>query len=84
MTGIALSASLLEELKLNRGQLPIEVICGDLMHLFEWVAPRSIAVAVCMGDTLTQLESLTTVDRLFAAVAAALIPGGRLGLSWRD
>jgi SAM-dependent methyltransferase len=45
--------------------------------------PGSVAVAVCMGDTLLHLSSADAVTDMFTAVARALQPGGALLLTYR-
>jgi SAM-dependent methyltransferase len=44
----------------------------------------SVAVVVCMGDSLLHLASADAVDELIAAVARALRPGGTVVLTYRD
>jgi SAM-dependent methyltransferase len=44
----------------------------------------SVAVVVCMGDTLLHLASADAVAALFAQVARVLRPGGVLVLTYRD
>ncbi|MFJ9840228.1 class I SAM-dependent methyltransferase [Kitasatospora sp. NPDC101155] len=46
--------------------------------------PGSVAAVVCMGDTLTHLPSRADVAALLRGAAAALAPGGRLVLTFRD
>jgi hypothetical protein len=43
-----------------------------------------VDVVLCMGDTLTHLESLESVERLFDAVAGVLSPGGIFVATFRD
>ena len=43
-----------------------------------------IELVVCMGDTLTHLETLTKVKALLQQVSTGLAPGGRLILSFRN
>jgi SAM-dependent methyltransferase len=45
---------------------------------------NSVAVAVCMGDTLLHLATADAVAALFVEVARALRPGGMLVLTYRD
>jgi SAM-dependent methyltransferase len=78
-----LSARLLGELKNNAPHLPIATICDDITHFSNYVR-GNIDLVVCMGDTLTHLETLTKVGALLQQVYAGLAPGGRLILSFRN
>jgi SAM-dependent methyltransferase len=76
--------SLLNELQSHSGTLPIETVCGDMRELGRLAAPGTVAVVVCMGDTLTHLDSRRDVSRLFADAYNVLAPGGLLVLTFRD
>ena len=78
-----LSARLLAQLKENAKKLPIESICDDLSNFTDYDR-GSIELCVCMGDTLTHLESLKKVQALFDKVYSAVESGGRLVLSFRN
>ena len=78
------SAALLDELAANAKDLPIERVHGDIRDLKTFVAPESASAIVCMGDTLTHLDSLNEVSRLLADAHQALKPGGVLALTFRD
>jgi SAM-dependent methyltransferase len=83
---VDLSRTLLAELKSRAVPFPAirgvyADICAGLDHIAE---PRTIATAVCMGDTLPHLPDAGAVRRLFDDVANALTPGGLFILSFRD
>lgn len=78
------SAVLLDELAANAKDLPIERVHGDIRHLKTFTAPESASAIVCMGDTLTHLDSLEDVSQLLADAHQALKPGGILALTFRD
>jgi len=81
------SHELLTELEARRQkspELPIHTRAADMLTLCNVVAPGSVAVAVCIGDTLTHLPSLEDVRHLFSAVATVLVRGGIFILTWRD
>lgn len=78
------SEILLKELAENARDLPIERVQGDIRHLKKFTAPESASAIVCMGDTLTHLESLEDVSQLLADAHTALKPGGVLALTFRD
>ena len=78
------SEILLSELANNAKDLPVERVHGDIRNLKKITAPESASAIVCMGDTLTHLESLGDVSQLLADAHAALKPGGILALTFRD
>lgn len=78
------SRKLLDELASHKGAHPIEVTQADLRDLGRLVAPGSAELIVCMGDTLTHLDSRADVAELFASARDALVPGGLLILTFRD
>jgi 2-polyprenyl-3-methyl-5-hydroxy-6-metoxy-1,4-benzoquinol methylase len=45
------SAKLLEELRCNCADLPVEAIQSDMLDISQHVAPGAADVVVCMGDT---------------------------------
>jgi SAM-dependent methyltransferase len=83
VTAIDFSAQLLAELGRNSRSLPVETVEDDIRNVskYSYLKPELI---VCMGDTLTHLESADEVERLVNDCAAMLQPGGRLVLSFRD
>jgi len=83
VVAIDLSSKLLAELKTAAAQFQIETACDDLLNFTDY-AHRSIELVVCMGDTLTHLESLQKVQALFGKVYSALETDGRLILSFRN
>ncbi len=80
------SADLLRELQGNAAGCGASVrpLTADLRTLPKLVAPGTIAVAVCMGDTLTHLDSKDDALRLFRDVWQALEGGGTFVISYRD
>lgn len=80
---IDLSSKLLAELVRNQGDLPISTINDDLNH-FHRHCLEQVELVVCMGDTLTHLESKGRVMQLFADIFSQLEPGGRFVLTYRD
>jgi 2-polyprenyl-3-methyl-5-hydroxy-6-metoxy-1,4-benzoquinol methylase len=78
-----MSAKLLAQLRENAKALPIETICDDLLNFTDYDRGR-IELVVCMGDTLTHLESLKKVQTLFDKVYSAVESAGRLVLSFRN
>ncbi len=83
VTAIDTSAVLLAELDARKGALSVETRVASIEDLRSVVVP-GFALAVCMGDTLTHLESKDAVCRLFDDLARLLLPGGRLVLTFRE
>jgi 2-polyprenyl-3-methyl-5-hydroxy-6-metoxy-1,4-benzoquinol methylase len=74
---------LLDELNSRRGSLPIAIHHADILD-FRRFLPEQAQVIVCMGDTLTHLPALSTVELLLAGAAAALPRGGVFATTFRD
>ena len=77
------SQGLLAELRDRARGLPVEAIAGDIRDVAKLV-PTALELAVCMGDTLSHLECEADLTRVFDGVAARLVAGGRLVLTFRD
>lgn len=75
--------SLLDELKVRAGTLPISTILGEIRNPRHWNGHYP-SIIVCMGDTLTHLSSIEEVRQLIMQSADELEPGGKLVLSFRD
>lgn len=74
---------LLQELRSRAGSLAVRTVNADLLAFRTYVA-QPADVILCMGDTLTHLSDAASVESLFAAVAAALVPGGLFVATFRD
>ncbi|HEX7180211.1 MAG TPA: class I SAM-dependent methyltransferase [Thermoanaerobaculia bacterium] len=83
VTAVDLCAPLLVELQEKAGALPIRTVHEDLLSFLQRCTDPA-DVVVCMGDTLTHLDSLATVEELIAESARRLAPGGLLALTFRD
>lgn len=83
VVAVDLSSRLLKELKDNAPHLPIAAICDNLLNFSNYVR-GNIELVVCMGDTLTHLEVLQNVEALLQQAYVALMPEGRLILSFRN
>jgi 2-polyprenyl-3-methyl-5-hydroxy-6-metoxy-1,4-benzoquinol methylase len=83
VTAIDSSVELLRTLTELRCDLPVRAIHDDLLafpsHITE--APSAI---LCMGDTITHLPELGTVENLIERASVALPPGGIFVVSFRD
>jgi hypothetical protein len=82
---IAIDSSrvLLDVLAKHAGDLAVRPIEGDL-RTFDQHVPRNPSLFLCMGDTLTHLPDLASVESLLRNVRAHMTPGARLVLSFRD
>lgn len=78
-----LSGTLLDELKKNCGRLHITAIKDDILNFADH-CPESVGLCVCMGDTLTHLDSFEKVNSLFTDVYKSLDIGGTFVLTFRD
>jgi len=76
-------AALLSELSDRAKHLPIRTVHDDILNFSKYVDEQA-QVIVCMGDTLTHLESLSSVQSLLLSVERALVKGGKLILTFRD
>jgi len=83
VTAIDSSRKLLEELRGNCAGLDIVIKAGDLTRFNELFRDQ-MELAVCMGDTLTHLNSTEEVKYLFRDIHQALEADGRFILSFRD
>ena len=80
---IDICRDLLADLGKSAGELSIETLEDNLLN-FSVHRPANTELIVCMGDTLTHLDSLETVHGLLKNVYQALESNGRLVLSFRD
>lgn len=78
-----LSSELLAELGRRCGDRDIRAAQADLRE-FPSHLEGPVGLMVCLGDTLTHLPDMDSVDRLLVDAAQALVPGGMLILGFRD
>jgi SAM-dependent methyltransferase len=76
-------AALLSELRDRAKQLPIRIVHDNILNFSKYVDEQA-EVIVCMGDTLTHLESLSSAQSLLSNVEHTLVKGGKLILTFRD
>lgn len=74
---------LLSELGARAGSLPIRTVNANLLE-FKSHVPQPATVILCMGDTLTHLPDTASVEALFKAISASLLPGGLFAVTFRD
>lgn len=77
------STLLLEELKGHADTLPIKAVEDDLLS-FQRYLDSKVNLILCMGDTLTHLPDIPSVERLFSLAAESLRPGGIFVTTFRN
>lgn len=83
VTAIDTCQLLLDELKENAKDLPIQIVNDDLLNFSKHIqAP--LDACLCMGDTLLHLESRERIKDLVTDVARTLVVDGAFCLSYRD
>ncbi len=83
VVAVDFSSTLSAELRERAGNLSIRTVHDDILNFSEHI-DRAAQVIVCMGDTLTHLDSLDAVKALLSDAARALDKGGMLILTFRD
>jgi len=83
VTAVDFSPALLAELRQRAGNLQIRTVQDDILNFSKHVDERA-QIIVCMGDTLTHLESLDAVKTLLRDAAHHLLKDGKLVLTFRD
>jgi SAM-dependent methyltransferase len=83
VTAVDESPALLKELRDRSVGLPIQVIEGSLLTPGDYVsvAPQ---IVICMGDTLTHIQSKEEIEVFFGEVSRILAPGGVFAMTFRD
>lgn len=77
------SSKLLDALRDHVETLPIQVVEDDLLS-FQKHLNTMAHLILCMGDTLTHLSELQSVEKLFSLVAESLHPDGTFITTFRD
>ncbi len=80
---IDFSKRLLDELKSKSNGLSIEVIENDILN-FNVYSNCKPELIVCMGDTITHLDSLESIKELIKNSHKILLKNGKLVLTFRD
>lgn len=78
------SRFLLDELEAARGSAPVQTVLADLRVFSKFVTLSGADAIVCMGDTLTHLETRADVTKLFQDAFERLAPEGRFVLTFRN
>jgi SAM-dependent methyltransferase len=83
VTAIDTCEPLLAELRARSAALPITCVNADMLAFGSYVH-STIDLVLCMGDTLTHLPDIASVESLIAQVAAALAKDGMFIATFRD
>ncbi|HEX6180397.1 MAG TPA: class I SAM-dependent methyltransferase [Chitinophagaceae bacterium] len=82
VTAVDFNKTLLDELKANAGDRPVTVVEASITDVQQYAQPCGLVV--CMGDTISHLESVGQVEQLFSELFRILVPEGKLVISFRD
>lgn len=83
--GVDSNSALLAELAGHAAGRPaVRTVHGDALDVLADLAPDSVDVVVCMGDTVLHLPTKQAVIGLVTGAATALRSGGSLVLTYRD
>ena len=77
------SQELLNSLARSAVGLPVQLIKDDLLE-FQSHVTEAPQVVLCMGDTITHLPNLSSVERLVEMVAREIASNGTLVITFRD
>jgi SAM-dependent methyltransferase len=80
---IDFSKKLLAELQENAQNTDITIVKDDILN-FDKYAGYNPELIICMGDTLTHLPDIASVEKLILNSYKELITGGKLILTFRD
>jgi SAM-dependent methyltransferase len=83
VTALDTCAQLLDELRAHGGKHAIRCVHDDLLHLRRH-CDGPVDVIVCMGDTLTHVASMSSVEQLFEEISQALKPDGIFVATFRN
>ncbi|HEY4210932.1 MAG TPA: class I SAM-dependent methyltransferase [Steroidobacteraceae bacterium] len=78
------SSELLRELEEVCSGLPVLLVQAEITNVARYATQGPYSAVLCLGDTLTHLDSLDTVTRLFGEWRRLLVPGGMLVLEFRE
>ena len=83
VVAVDFNKQLLDELLTRKQELPVSMILDDIISFinsYDQVAE----VIVCMGDTITHLESISHVEQLLEKISDRLTPDGKVIISFRE
>jgi SAM-dependent methyltransferase len=77
------SALLLDCIRSHSDGVSVRVAVDDMLAFPKYLTEK-VHVVLSMGDTLTHLQELAEVQRLFSLIAHSLVPGGKFVAVFRD
>ena len=83
VVAVDFNKQLLDELISRKHELPVSIILDDIISFinsYDQVAE----VIVCMGDTITHLESISHVEQLLEKISDCLTTDGKVIISFRE
>jgi SAM-dependent methyltransferase len=80
---IDFNSQLIDELKSNVKVFSVEVIFDDIRLIDRYSEPKPELI-ICCGDTISHLQNLSEIDKLIGDSFSALVPRGKIILSFRD
>jgi len=83
VVAVDFSKQLLDELIARKQDLPIGIVVDDVMDFIR-TCDQVVSVIVCMGDTITHLESIYHVEQLLEKISDHLEPDGKVIISFRE
>lgn len=81
---IDFSSDLLESLEAGKGNLAIQTVQDDILNFPNYLKGEKASLIICMGDTLTHLQSFGDVQKLLADALNSLADSGILILTFRN
>ncbi len=84
VTAVDTSQRMLQRAEENRGDLPVTLVCADMLDAAAWSGQGPFDLAVCMGDSLAHLPDMDAVRLCVEQMREHLKPAGALVLSFRD
>jgi len=83
VTAVDFNKQLLDELSINKRDLRIKTVCENVIDFLADL-DRDAELIVCMGDTITHLESIDHVEQMSTKISEHLVTGGKLVISFRE
>jgi len=83
VTAVDFNKQLLDELIVRKQDLPIGIVFDDITDFIRTYDQVS-SVIVCMGDTITHLESVNHVEQLLKDISEHLERNGKVVISFRE
>ncbi|MCE3229501.1 MAG: methyltransferase protein [Bacteroidetes bacterium] len=83
VTAVDFNNALLNELRVNVKNNQVNIINDDIRNVKRF-GGNSPELILCMGDTLTHLDSKTDIKNFIGQIAETIVENGKVILSFRD